>query len=264
MNKNTNRLYDDLAWLWPLWGDPTEYAQYCDHVTHLIRQYARRDARSLLNVGCGGGKNAFNLKRNFQVTGLDISPAMLDLARQLNPECRFLQGDMRDFSLDEQFDAVLIDDAICYMISEAELRQVFDGAYAHLKAGGVMIAGPDDTKEDFHQNRTRISHATSASKPENVDVVFIENDYDPQPEDDVYEATMIYLIRENGKLRVERDLHLLGLFSIDAWRKALRGAGFEIHEARYVEDEKEYVTFACVKPSNPSIPQIRVLKETLK
>jgi SAM-dependent methyltransferase len=245
MNANTNRLYDDLAWLWPMWGEPTEYAPHCEHVTRLIRQYARRDARSLLNVGCGGGKNVFNLKRDFQVTGLDLSPAMLDLARRLNPGCKFVPGDMRAFSLDERFDAILIDDAISYMVTEAELRQVFDRACAHLDAGGVMVVEPDDTKETFCQNHTKIWYAAPAFKPENVDVVFVENNYDPDPQDDVYEGTMIYLIRENGKLRVERDFHLLGLFSIDVWRRELRDAGFEVHESK----DGDCVTFACVKPT---------------
>ena len=116
----------DLAWLWPLWGEPSEYAPYCAHVTRLIRQYARREVRSLLNLGCGGGKNIFNLRQDFAVTGLDISPAMLDLARRLNPECRFVQADMRTFSLPERFDAILIDDAISYMTTEADLRAVFE------------------------------------------------------------------------------------------------------------------------------------------
>lgn len=247
MTDKTNRLYAELAWLWPMWGDPTEYAQYCDHVTRLIRQYSKRDVYSLLNVGCGGGKNAFNLKKHFTVTGIDISPTMLDLARQLNPECQFHQADMREFTLQDRFDAVLIDDAISYMTTEEELRAVFDKAYVHLNIGGVMVCGPDDTKETFRQNWTEVSHAASASKPENIDVVFVENAFDPEPDDTMYEATMVYLIRESGKLSIEHDLHLLGLFSIEVWRRLLLDVGFEIHEAKYVEDGKDYVTFACVK-----------------
>jgi trans-aconitate methyltransferase len=169
----TNRLYADLAWLWPMWGDPSEYVPYCDRVTQLIRQYAKREVRSLLNMGCGGGKNVFNLKQHFSVTGFDISPAMLDLARQLNPECRFVQADMRYFSLQERFDAVLIDDAICYMTMQADLRAVFERAYAHLNVDGVMVCGPDCTKETFTQNHTQVSHASSASKPEYVEAVFM-------------------------------------------------------------------------------------------
>lgn len=239
-------LYSDLAWLWPLWGEPSEYAPYCAHVTQLIRQFARREIRSLLNLGCGGGKNVFNLKSDFAVTGLDISPAMLDLARRLNPECRFVQADMRTFSLPERFDAVLIDDAISYMTTEADLRAVFERAYSHLNEGGVMVCGPDDTKETFEQNHTQATRA-APSKPDHVEVVFIENNFDPTPEDTEYEALMIYLIRENGQLRIEHDLHHLGLFPLDMWRRLLLEVGFEIHPAEYAEDGKSFVEFACVR-----------------
>ena len=246
MADQTYRLYSDLAWLWPMWGDASEYAPYCEHVTQLVRQYARREVHSLLNMGCGG-KNTFNLKPQFDVTGLDISPAMLDLARRLNPECRFVQADMRTFSLPERFDAILIDDAICYMTTEADLGAVFERAYAHLNAGGVMVCGPDDTAETFVQNHVKVSHAAAACKPEHIEVAFIENNFDPVPEDTEYEALMIYLIRDNGQLRIEHDLHHLGLFSLDVWRRLLRDVGFELHEAEYVEDGKCFVEFACVK-----------------
>ena len=72
MTEQPCRLYSDLAWLWPLWGDASEYAPYCAHVTRLIRQYARREVRSRLNLGCGGDKNVLNLKPEFAVTGLNI------------------------------------------------------------------------------------------------------------------------------------------------------------------------------------------------
>jgi SAM-dependent methyltransferase len=248
MNENTRRLYNDLVWLWPLWGSPAEYADWCNHVTELIERYARRDVHTLLNMGCGGGKNVFNLKGRFAVTGIDISQPMLDLARKLNPECIFLQGDMRNCSLGQEFDSILVDDAISYMVSQAELRSVFQTAYRHLSVGGVMIVAYDETKETFQQNRTRIFWADASVKPSHIDVVFIENDYDPDPTDDHYEGTMIYLIREHGQLRVETDRHALGLFALDVWRAALRDVGFEVHEETYIENEKEAVTFVCIKP----------------
>jgi SAM-dependent methyltransferase len=246
--RNTIRLYSDLAWLWPTWGNAEEYADYCDHVTRLVRQHARIPVRSLLNIGCGGGKNVFNLKRDYAVTGLDLSPQMLALARDLNPECEFVQGDMRTFALDRTFDAILIDDAVSYMTNRADLRSAFVAARRHLSPGGVMVVGPDDTKETFVQNHTVVTPAGGDAKPANVDVVFVENSYDPDPGDDHYEGTMVYLIREDGTLRVETDRHILGLFALDVWRETLLEADFRIHEETYVERGKEYVTFACLTP----------------
>ncbi|MBN2006061.1 MAG: hypothetical protein JXA21_22075 [Anaerolineae bacterium] len=52
--------------------------------------------------------------------------------------------------------------------------------------------------------------------------------------------------REDGKLRIEPDMHRLGLFSLDTWRAALRDAGFEVH-ADPDPDRDGGVTFVCVK-----------------
>ena len=242
--KDTCRLYTDLAWLWPMWGDAaTEYAHYCQYVAGLIRQYAKRPATTLLDIGCGGGKNVLNLKRVFTVTGVDLSSTMLEQAKELNPECTFVQGDMRTIRLGRAFDAVLMDDAISHMNCRADFVAAFRTAYAHLNPGGVLIATPDVTMETFRQNRTTTTPATRNG----LDVVFIENVYDPDPADEQYETTILYLIRDHGRLRIETEQWTMGIFSLDTWRQVLRETGFEVHEGRYKPGEDEYTVFTCVK-----------------
>lgn len=242
--KDTYRLYTDLAWLWPLWGDATrEYADYCQFVTGLIRRYTERPLSTLLDIGCGGGKNVFNLKEEFNVTGVDLSPTMLEQAKVLNPECTFVEGDMRTCLLGSAFDAVLMDDAISHMSCRADFAAAFRTAYAHLKPGGVLVATPDVTTETFRQNLTTTSHA----KREGLDVVFIENVYDSDPMDEQYETTIVYLIRDHGRLRIETDSWTMGIFALDTWRHVLRQTGFTVHEERYRLEANEYTVFACIK-----------------
>ena len=78
--------------------------------------------------------------------------------------------------------------------------------------------------------------------------VDIENNYDPDPNDDTYETFFVFLIRENGKLRIEEDLHICGLFELDVWRSALRQTGFEVHEVDLNQEASGLPTFVCVKP----------------
>lgn len=242
--KDTCRLYTDLSWLWPMWGDAAaEYAHYCQYVTGLIRRYAERPAATLLDIGCGGGKNVLNLKREFNVTGVDLSSTMLEQAKDLNPECMFVQGDMRTIRLDRTFDAVLMDDAISYMSCLTDFVAAFRTAHAHLNPGGVLVTTPDVTTETFQQNKTSATPATR----DGLDVVFVENVYDPDPTDDQYETTILYLIRDHGRLRIETDHWTLGIFSLDTWRHVLRETGFEVHEGRYNTGDDEYTVFACVK-----------------
>ncbi|MDX9741955.1 MAG: class I SAM-dependent methyltransferase [Gammaproteobacteria bacterium] len=242
--KDTCHLYTDLAWLWPMWGDATqEYAHYCEHVAAQIRRYAKRPVDTLLDIGCGGGKNVLNLKRDFIVTGVDISPSMLAQANRLNPECTFVEGDMRSCSLGRTFDAVLMDDAISHMNCLSDFTAAFRTAHAHLNTGGVLIVTPDVTPESFVQNRT----TTTTAERDGVEVVFVENVYDPEPADEHYETTILYLIRDGGQLRIETDRWTMGIFPLETWRRVLRETGFELHEERYELGEDEYTVFACVR-----------------
>jgi len=197
-----------------MWGDAaTEYAHYCRYVTGLIRQYARLPATTLLDIGCGGGKNVVNLKREFNVAGLDLSPAMLAQAKELNPDCLFIEGDMRTCRLGRTFDAVLMDDAISHMRCRTDFMAAFRTAHAHLKTGGVLVATPDATTESFQQNKT----TTTSAARDGLDVVFVENVYDPDPADEQYETTILYLIRDHGRLRIETDHWTMGIFPLDTW-----------------------------------------------
>jgi len=255
---DTCHLYTDLAWLWPMWGDAaTEYAHYCRHVTGLIRQYAKRPAKTLLDIGCGGGKNVLNLKRQFNVTGVDPSSTMLAQAKELNPECAFIQGDMRTFRLESAFDAVLMDDAISHMSCLADFVAAFRTAYAHLNPGGVLVATPDVTTETFQQNKTIVTPAWPGTTQVGVEVVFVENTYDPDPTDEQYETTIVYLIRDHGRLRIETDYWTMGIFPLATWRRVLRETGFEVHEGQYRAGEDVYTVFTCVKGEMKSKPDIR-------
>ena len=246
--ESTCRLYTDLAWLWPMWGDASgAYAEYCRLVSGLIERHARRPAATVLDIGCGGGKNVFNLKERFSVTGLDLSPTMLAQATALNPESTFVQGDMRTVRLGRTFDAVLMDDALSYMTCLEDVVAALDTASAHLDPGGVLIVTPDVTTETFQQNKTVVTPGTRAGTRSDLDVVFVENHFDPDPTDDRYETTVVYLIRDHGHLRIETDHWTMGLFSLDTWRRVLRTGGFEVHEGTYAVDEDEYTVFACVK-----------------
>ncbi len=167
------------------------------------------------------------LKRRVEITGVDLSPAMLRLARRLNPEVSYCRGDMRSVRLGRSFDGVIISDAVAYMTSPRDLARAFATAFRHVRAGGAFVTYAEHTREMFEPNWT----TTIRGRRGDTEVVFVENRYDPNPEDTTFESTFLYLIRRGGHLSVETDRHVLGLFPAAVWRRTLRGAGFGVLHA---------------------------------
>jgi SAM-dependent methyltransferase len=241
-----HRLYNDLAWLWPLWGSVEEYREESETAVELIKQHAQIEVKSLLDITCGGGKNLFHFKKHFDAYGLDISNAMLDNARQLNPECNFYLADMRYCDLKRQFDSIYVNDGIAYITSADDLLRTFKCAYKHLNPGGVMVCYAEFCKEHLVQNKTQ----STVSKTDTMEITFIENNYDPDPADDTYETVMIYLIREKGNLKIEHDFHICGTFTVDVWRDLLQKAGFKVTEYPKGANTFDSPSFACLKPKS--------------
>jgi SAM-dependent methyltransferase len=240
---DARRMYDDLAWLWPLMGQPEEedWIAESEQFVNAIHKHSRIEARTLLSLGCGGGKNDYTLKKRFTITGVDISVAMLANAKRLNPEIEYIVGDMRTARLGKMFDAVMIADSIDYMLTEDDLRAAFLTAFAHLKSGGVFCTYAEVTRERFRQNETKCSTYARGD----MDIAFVNNSYDPDPTDTTYESTFVWLIRRTGKPEIETDHHLGGIFPLRTWVDLLRDVGFEV---TLIETPFEAPMFVCVKP----------------
>lgn len=235
-------MYADLAWLFPIITPVEHYVDEAAEFVQAIQRHAQRPVRTLLNLGTGGGHNDHYLRHYFQVTGLDLSEPMLALARQLNPDVEYLVGDMRCADLQRRFDAVILADAASYLLSEADLRSTFLNAFRHLEPGGVFCTYAEETLERFVQNDTY----TSTHRSGEVEVALVENYYDPDPQDSVFEMTFLFLIRQHGQLRIEVDQHEVGLFPVETWRRLLAEVGFQVHEHIFADGDCPF--FTCLKP----------------
>jgi len=219
----TPKLYSRLADWWPLLSPPAEYSEEAAfYAGHLVR-CGNQPARTLLELGSGGGNNASHLKRRFEMTLVDLSAGMLAVSRDLNPECEHVQGDMRTVRLERQFDRVFVHDAICYMTTADDLRKVIETAFVHCRPGGAALFAPDFIRETF---RTSTDHG--GHDGEHRGLRYLEWTWDPDPADSTYLVDFAYLLRnEAGEIRVEHDRHLEGLFARAEWLQILTAAGFQ-------------------------------------
>jgi SAM-dependent methyltransferase len=223
------RMYSELAHWWPLLSPPSHYVEEAALFRALLRR-AKPVPRTLLELGCGGGSLAANLKREFVLTLTDLSPQMLAVCRAENPECEVLAGDMRSVRLDRSFDAVLVHDAIMYAASEADLRATIETAAAHCRAAGIVVFAPDCTRESFESST---DHGGEDAE-DGSGLRYLEWCWDPDPSDTTFEVAYAFMLREaDGATRAELDRHTEGLFSEATWLRLMTEAGLE---ARAVPD----------------------------
>ena len=104
-----------------------------------------KDKKKLLELACGTGIQSVRFaKAGFDVTGLDLSEDMLEIARKraeaAGEAIEFKQGNMLDLSQAGKYDLVTCySDSICYMADEVEVGDVFKQVYDSLNDGGVFI-----------------------------------------------------------------------------------------------------------------------------
>jgi len=100
----------------------------------------------VLDVGCGVGRwSRLLAARGARVTGIDLSPTMIDEARRraaaqgVGNACRFLVADLATLATGEEFDLVLSVTVLQHILDPAALRAALERMAQHLAPGGVLI-----------------------------------------------------------------------------------------------------------------------------
>lgn len=239
--------YDSLAPLWPLISPLEDYEVEASEIQHVIDARVP-SARTLLELGSGGGHVAFYLKRRLALTLSDLNKAMLASSARINPECEHVVGDMRTLALDRSFDVVLAHDAIDYMTTEPDLEAALATAHRHLAPGGIAIVIPDHVKE-------RYAPGTECGGTDGADgraVRYLEWSY---PVDDAATTcTTLYnfVVREaDGTVQSFHEEHVYGLFPQATWVRLLERCGFavEVVEEQTDDDRTPRLIFVGRKPA---------------
>jgi SAM-dependent methyltransferase len=121
---------------------------------------AREVGGPVLELGCGTGRFTLPLAREgFAITGLDVVPGMLALARQKAGELpiRWVEADARNFHLGEQFRFIFENGSVfMHMLTNADQDDFLACVREHLAPGGrflvsIFFPHPDlllDVKEE--------------------------------------------------------------------------------------------------------------------
>lgn len=170
------------------------HKQYSFEVEVLRRTLAELapEARSLLDFGCGTGKHAALLaKAGFDVTGLDISPAMLRRACEQNPSAppRFLHVEEADTIPNGSVDAAIsLFDVVSYLVDDTDLQAFFQLIRSKSKATAPLVFDvwhlpavihlkPETRKKIFRSGGHEITRVTEPAFDIGASVVQVTHDF---------------------------------------------------------------------------------------
>ncbi|MGW0910955.1 class I SAM-dependent methyltransferase [Streptomyces sp. NPDC002784] len=105
----------------------------------LIDRYSP-EARTLLDFGCGTGRNLQLLARRFDCIGIDLQPGLVDYGRHTRSELDLRVGDMRTVRLGCTADVlVCLGNSLAYVHENADLQATFQTFAAHAHRHTLLV-----------------------------------------------------------------------------------------------------------------------------
>jgi SAM-dependent methyltransferase len=143
----------------------------------------------ILDLACGNGRHSIELaKRGFDVTGIDLSDPLLDIAKkrsaQLNLKIEFLKADMRELNFEERFDGVInLFTSFGYFEEDSENERVISQISLSLKKNGWFVI-------DFFNS------------------IMVLNNFNPEDKKE-FENLQIFQKREIRNNRIIKDISII-------------------------------------------------------
>jgi SAM-dependent methyltransferase len=109
----------------------------------------------ILDVGCGVGLALSILSEKFRATGVDVSPRMVELARERSPHTPVVLGDFLTAELPATYDAIW-EQAVLHLFPSVTEGVIFERFRALLKPNGILSLSTtvsETRKEDWEPKR---------------------------------------------------------------------------------------------------------------
>lgn len=214
--------YANLAKWFEYLNDDCGYEQWSTYLLEKLRPFSLSNG---LDVGCGGGwfTRAFQ-RAGYAMTGLDVSPEMLDFAQEkaLKEGVRgeYLLGDITKFRSPKKFDFVsAINDCFNYIPKE-KLGNALKNIRSALQKDGVLlfdISSPRKFREKI---------ANTVSVDDRDDVTYFS--FNREEEDGVTMEVTLFSKRADGAYERLDETHRQYVYNEEEIVSALESNGFTL------------------------------------
>ena len=136
--------FKEYAKYYDFFNSEKDYKSECFYVDSIIKRFNPR-TKTILDIGCGTGLHDFELANlNYEVTGIDISKEMIEIAKieaiKRNKKVDFYVDSDQEYIASHKFDAIIsLFHVISYQVTDSKLSKLFEVANNNLKSGGLFI-----------------------------------------------------------------------------------------------------------------------------
>lgn len=239
-----NDCYSALGSWFEYLNDDCDYLQWSQYLIERLR--ACNAGLKGLDIGCGNGYFTRALyKAGYDVTGIDISPQMLSVARQKAAAegvgSEFLLGDITKLKINGKTDfAVAVNDCINY-VPKNKLGTAFAKVYSALNRGGVFLF---DISSEY-KLRHIIGENLFGEDREDVSYLW----FNTQTDDGVVMDLTVFVRGADGRYEKLEEQHRQYAYSEQEILTALQRAGFkQTHaEGHLGKDKTQRINFTAIK-----------------
>lgn len=236
--------YGDLAFVYDALMYDIPYENWVNFIFKNLN-----NAQTIIELGCGTGNMTQLLAKKYDVTALDFSEEMLDIARQKllkqGISAQLIQGDMCGFSLHKKVDgAVCVCDGINYLITPEKVKQAFSSVYSCLKTGGRFIF-------DISSSFKLMSMNNQLYSEDSDDATYIWRN---KVNDDLINMDITFFVPEGDETYSRFDeKHIQRMHRVDEITLWLNETGFKVlsitdnYTNELIQDETLRVTFCAEK-----------------
>jgi trans-aconitate methyltransferase len=174
----------------------------------------------VVEIGCGDGTLARYLAaRGHRVTGYDISPAMIRLARGRAPTARFHVASLTTARLPRCHAIVSLGEVITYVPGGlGAVRAFFGRAHSALRPGGMLIF-------DFIESADQRTYRLKTMKGSDWSIA-LSASFDGSTR--ILTRRMTCVRRIRSRSRSSREIHSIRIYSRREIRAALEECGFRV------------------------------------
>jgi 2-polyprenyl-3-methyl-5-hydroxy-6-metoxy-1,4-benzoquinol methylase len=219
------RFYDKI------WGK----RDYDADVKFLADFFRKYHCRSVIDIGCGTGNHALRLsKMGYQVTGVDVSSTMLEIAKAKDKEAKikFIKGDMKKLEKvvpkGQRFDAAIcLGQVFSHLMTNKDVQALLNRLHKILKQNGLFVFSARNAKKinEEYLNKLRLDHMINEEKLQLLILTYNTRDLQ---DSNIIVWNPIYLIKQNSKVDLQIREHKLRWFKFSTLKKIITENGFKI------------------------------------